>query len=99
MGEIAEQYADKIILTAEDPRGEDVSQICNNILQGTQNKRKFQIIKDRKEAIKKALSIAQANDIILITGKGHEQSMNLDGINEIPWDDREVTRELLKTNS
>ncbi len=99
MGKIAEQYADKIILTAEDPRGEDVSQICNNILQGTQNKRKFQIIKDRKEAIKKALSIAQANDIILITGKGHEQSMNLDGINEIPWDDREVTRELLKTNS
>lgn len=98
MGKMAEQLADKIILTAEDPRGEKVNEICSNILQDVKNKDKFQIIENRKEAIKKALSVAKPNDIVLITGKGHEQSINLDGINEIPWDDREVVKELLKKN-
>ncbi len=101
MGNIAAEHADKIILTAEDPRGEDIEKINNETLEGIKSnvhghKREYYSIHDRKEAIKKALEIAQKEDIIIITGKGHEKSMNLDGKNELPWDDKEITLELLK---
>ena len=51
---------------------------------------------DRREAIAKALSIAKANDIVLITGKGSEQAICVKGGKKIPWDDREVVRAELK---
>jgi UDP-N-acetylmuramoyl-L-alanyl-D-glutamate--2,6-diaminopimelate ligase len=52
-------------------------------------------IEDRREGIKKCLTIAGAGDVVLITGKGAEQSMIIKG-NKIPWDDRDVVREELK---
>jgi UDP-N-acetylmuramoyl-L-alanyl-D-glutamate--2,6-diaminopimelate ligase len=105
MGEVTAKYADIVILTAEDPRTEKVEDINSQIIEGINkipnkvfNKDYFSII-DRKEAIQFALDSAQANDLVVITGKGHEKSMNLDGKSEIHWDDVEVTKDLLKAAS
>ncbi|MCA9375101.1 UDP-N-acetylmuramoyl-L-alanyl-D-glutamate--2,6-diaminopimelate ligase, partial [Candidatus Dojkabacteria bacterium] len=82
MGEAAGQFADIVFLTAEDPRGESVSNINKEIAQGiikydkVEDKDYFSI-KNRKEAIQKAVKIAQEGDIVIISGKGHEKSMNL----------------------
>lgn len=101
MGEYASKLADIVIITAEDPRTEDVNEINNQIELGIKKNKKMILnktyykINDRKKAIKKALSIAKTNDIVLITGKGHEKSMNLDGIKEIPWSDQDIVKEIL----
>ncbi len=101
MGKIAGLYTDSIILTAEDPRGESVIDINKQIIQGIQEntnahtKEYFSIV-DRTEAIQKALEISNKDDVVLITGKGHEKSMNLDGTNELPWSDKKTTLKLIK---
>ncbi|OGE82534.1 MAG: hypothetical protein A2846_02900 [Candidatus Doudnabacteria bacterium RIFCSPHIGHO2_01_FULL_49_9] len=98
MGAVADKYADLIILTREDNRGERVEEICEQIAAGINEKQKdkdYFIILDRREAIGAALKQAQgANDFVIISGKGHEQSLNIDG-KETPWDDRRVVREIL----
>lgn len=95
MGNASSKYADVIILTAEDPRGENVQVINTHIIAGFQKDVELYSIVNRKEAIKKALSIAKKGDTILITGKGHEKSMNIDG-KETPWSDKEAVFEILK---
>ena len=100
MGESAGTFADISILTAEDPRGEDVIKICKEIAVGLQEKNKVEntdyfIQPDRKTAIEMAINMANPGDTILITGKGHEGSMNLDGNTEILWSDVNETEELL----
>ena len=99
-GRIAAQYCDEIILTNEDPYDEEPTEIIKEIasgfprLQTTNDKR--QTILDRREAIKKALTLAKEGDIVIITGKGSETSMAVAGGKKIPWSDREVVQELLK---
>lgn len=94
MGEISAKYSDIIILTAEDPRGEPVSKIMDDIEAGIialeKNPQVFKI-SDRAEAIAAAVSMAQIGDFILITGKGHEKSMNING-KETPWSDEEAVK-------
>ncbi len=97
MGEAADRYADIIILTREDNRRENVEDICEEIAKGIKGKKRgeeYYIIADRREAIKKGLELAGQNDLVVITGKGHEQSLNIDG-QETPWDDRKVAREAI----
>ncbi len=93
MGETSSQYSDIMILTAEDPRGEDVSKISDEIASGIKEK-KVEIIKipDRTEAIQAAINMAKKGDLILTTGKAHEKSMNLTGKEENPWDEFQVVR-------
>jgi|GEM_PF-2546796 len=102
MGAISAKYADKIILTAEDPRGEDVKLINKEIIEGIQEIQREDIeyfsIANREKAIKKALEIAKRGDIVIITGKGHERSMNIDGKKELPWNEKEVILKLLRKN-
>ncbi len=96
MGEIASTHADIIILTNEDPFFEDPEQILNDIEQGVTKKKDkgyFRIF-DRREAIAKALSLAEIGDIVLVTGKGAEVTMAL-GATRIPWSEREVIEEEL----
>ena len=79
MGKIAGQYCDKIILTNEDPYDESPENIVNDIAAGCSqvSNSKPEIFKviDRKEAIKKALSLARKNDAVILTGKGGESWM------------------------
>lgn len=71
MGQIAAKYADRIIITSDNPRGEDPKDIAGEISPGIKNK-EYDIILDRKEAIGQALKLSGDKDIILIAGKGHE---------------------------
>ena len=97
MGKIAKRLADRVILTDEENYTEDAEQIRNEIKSGMGEKLPAHIeeIADRREAIKKALQIAQKGDTVLITGLGHEVFRVIDG-EKMPWNDTEITRELAK---
>lgn len=98
LGEIAAQRADIIILTNEDPFYEDGEQIIDEIEPAVERFKKkeknYFRIYDRREAIKKALSLAEIGDIILVTGKGAETSMAI-GHQRIPWEEKKVIEECL----
>ncbi len=94
LGKLAGQFADIAIITDEDPFDEDPVKIIEDIAAVTkQYNKELHRIPDRRIAIRKALSLAQAGDLVLITGKGAEQRIaRANGAYE-PWDDRTVTRE------
>jgi len=94
LGKIASEYADILIICNEDPYDEDPQDICRQIASGCK-KTSPEIILDRRAAIARGLSMAQAGDIVLFLGKGTEQTY-VEGKNKIKWDDREVAREELK---
>lgn len=93
LGRIASQYSDQVFITNEDSYDEDPIKIADEILAGT-DKNKADITLNRREAIVKALSLAQAGDIVLILGKGTEQTLVV-GNEKTEWDDRSVVREEL----
>jgi len=108
MGKISNEFADVTILTAEDPRLEILSNINDQIEEGwREGKNKNgtlirfddvgQNVENRRSAIKKALEIAQAGDIVIITGKAHEKSLCF-GQTEYPWNDIDETKKLLTTS-
>jgi len=96
-GEIAAKFCNRIILTNEDPYDENPNQIVDQIESGIK-KEEFKVMKilDRKEAIKKALSLAGSGDIVIITGKGSEPWMCVAKGRKIPWDDRKIVEEEFK---
>lgn len=92
MADISAQWADITILTAEDPRIESLEAILIEMedamnVNGVKSGSGYFVIPDRGEAIQYAIDIARAGDIVLICGKGHEQSMCFGEI-EYLWDDR-----------
>jgi UDP-N-acetylmuramoyl-L-alanyl-D-glutamate--2,6-diaminopimelate ligase len=96
LGEIASSNADIVILTNEDPYHEDPERIIDEIERGVTKKKDknyFRIF-DRREAIRKALTLAEIGDIVLITGKGAEETMAL-GDARIPWNERSVIEDEL----
>jgi UDP-N-acetylmuramoyl-L-alanyl-D-glutamate--2,6-diaminopimelate ligase len=97
MGEIVSSYADTLILTNEDPYYEDPNQILGDIEKGVMKNsgKEYLCIFDRREAIAKALAIARSGDIVVITGKGAEETMKI-GADCIPWNDARVVREELE---
>ena len=106
LGKIAAKHADTVIVTNEDPYDDDPMEIIEEVARGARECKMKNVkckmiellrILDRKEAIAKALSLAQQNDLVLITGKGAEQAMCVAGGKKIPWDDREVVKTLLSS--
>lgn len=97
-GAIASRYSDILILTDEDPRAEDSISILKEIQAGCKGKipeKDLFLITDRKEAIRKAFSIAKKGDTVLLLGKGHESSIIYkEGAQ--PWNEAEIAKELLK---
>ena len=98
MGKIAQDLADRIIVTDEENYTEDTTQIREEIISGISKKNdklpaNIQEIPDRKEAIRKALQIAGKGDIVLITGLGHEVYRVIDG-EKTPWNDTQIVREI-----
>jgi len=91
-GKIAEQYLDKIIITNEDPYDEDPQLIIDEIAAGLKQKQPERIL-DRRQAIQRALKLAQKSDVVIITGKGCEPWMCVKNGKKIPWDDRQVVKE------
>ena len=99
MAEVSAELADLTVLTAEDPRTESLSEILSEMAKGSVDKggiehETFWRIEDRGEAILFVLGLANPEDIVLVCGKGHEQSMCFGDI-EYPWDDRIATRAAL----
>lgn len=94
MAQVACSQSDKAILTADNPRTENPDEILNDMMEGlsVQHNRKVLRIADRKEAIKTACTLAQAEDIVLVAGKGHETYQEIHGIRH-HFDDREVLSE------
>jgi len=100
LGKIAAKYCDEIIITNEDPYDENPLKIMEDIESGFSqipNPKsqipKYEKILDRREAIRKALELAQPSDIVVITGKGSEPWMCVAGGEKIPWDDRKIVKE------
>lgn len=95
MGGIAEEKCDAIILTNEDPYDEDPRSIVTMIASGMKEKTP-EIIMNRREAINRALSVARASDVVLITGKGTDPTMQGPRGTSVKWNDAEVTREEIR---
>ena len=101
MGRIAGERARLVVVTDEDPRGEDREAILDAIARGAEatGRRRghdLLLIADRRDAIAAAFEAARPGDIVLLAGKGHERSIiGPDG--EQPWDERAVAEELLET--
>ena len=99
MGEIAGRLADRTVLTAEDPRTEDVNDIISEIAAGLRRAGRragsgFWQVPDRGEAIATAVNMARPGDLVVVTGKGHERSMCF-GTVEQPWSDHDAVRKAL----
>lgn len=94
MGHTATQLADYSILTADNPRKENPSDIIAEIRAGIQQTDAYEVVEDRYEAIVRALTLADSGDVILIAGKGHENYQEF-ADTVIPFDDRHVVRESL----
>ena len=100
MGGIAARLADRIVLTDEESYNEDPDTIRQMIMEGIADsggEGKTEQVADRRDAIKKALTIARRGDMILITGMGHERFRIIDG-NREPWNDTDVVHELLESS-
>jgi UDP-N-acetylmuramyl-tripeptide synthetase len=99
LGKMSSEIADTMIITNEDPYDDDPMEIINEVASGVPADKQDKVIKilDRKEAIKKALELAQPNDLVVITGKGAEQFMCVANGQKIKWDDREIVKKILTT--
>lgn len=95
MAQIAEQFAEKIIVTKDNPRTEPQSQIEADIVAGFKNMEKVGIIPDRAQAIQFAIESAVENDVILIAGKGHEHYQII-GSEVVHFSDQEIALDFLK---
>lgn len=95
MGAIAEKLSDAVVLTDDNPRGEDPDKIIREILGGVQRPEVITVIRDRARAIAHAIADAGREDSVLIAGKGHENYQEIDGQRR-PFSDREVAAGLLE---
>jgi len=96
MGRVAADSADVVIVTSDNPRSEEPLAIIQDVLQGAGLD--VEIDPDRRSAIGRAISLADAGDVVVIAGKGHEQGQEVGGV-VTPFDDRDVARELLRGRS
>jgi UDP-N-acetylmuramoyl-L-alanyl-D-glutamate--2,6-diaminopimelate ligase len=93
MGRIACELADVAVVTSDNPRSEQPRAIIDEILAGCTGE--VEVEEDRRAAITRALELAEAGDVVVIAGKGHEQGQEIAG-EKLPFDDREVAREVLR---
>jgi UDP-N-acetylmuramoyl-L-alanyl-D-glutamate--2,6-diaminopimelate ligase len=94
MGQIARRLADHVVVTSDNPRSEDPEAIIAEILAGAGEDVAWLV--DRREAIAEAIASANAGDVVLIAGKGHEQGQEFAGGFKVPFDDRVVAQEVLR---
>lgn len=95
MAKVSELFADKVIVTSDNPRTENPDVIIADIIAGFENLDKVASVTNRRDAIEKAIQEADDNEIILIAGKGHEDYQEINGERH-HFDDREIASELLQ---
>ena len=97
MGAVAERLAARVIVTDDNPRTEDPDRIVSDILAGLHNPDNALVIRDRRAAIERALTDADADDIVLVAGKGHEDYQII-GTERLPFSDRMIVRQCLASD-
>lgn len=97
MGRVAAEMSDVCVITSDNPRSEDPEAIIGMILEGIRDdfdEGRYEVEVDRREAIRKAMSMALPGDLVVVAGKGHE-SGQIFAAGVVPFDDRQVVREFL----
>jgi UDP-N-acetylmuramoyl-L-alanyl-D-glutamate--2,6-diaminopimelate ligase len=94
MAAVAEQYAQHVVLTSDNPRSEDPQTILNQMLAGLHNAAKAIVIADRAQAIAQTVQHAHAQDVVLVAGKGHEDYQEISGVKH-PFSDVQHARDAL----
>ena len=94
MAKVAQAYADKIVVTSDNPRNENPQTIVDEIVEGFDAGSDVAVILDRRDAIAYAIEHAKNNDVVLLAGKGHESVQLIDG-KSYAFDDRLVAKECL----
>jgi UDP-N-acetylmuramoyl-L-alanyl-D-glutamate--2,6-diaminopimelate ligase len=92
-GELAAKHCQQIILTNEDPYDEDPQQIIKDIAYGIKEGKKYEVVLDRREAIRQAMRQAKPGEVIIITGKGTDPYIMGPKGSKLDWDDASVVRE------
>ena len=90
----AEEFADKIIITDDNPRTETAEQIIVDIKSGFSSQEKVEVIHDRKQAIQQVIAQAGEKDLVLIAGKGHED-YQIVGDMKLPFSDTKIVQDSL----
>lgn len=98
MGAIAETLADRIVITDDNPRGESGDRIVGQIVGGLQHPERAKVERNRAAAIMFAVDSAQAGDVVLVAGKGHEPYQEVAGV-KVPFDDLAIAREALEARA
>lgn len=94
MAKVAEDYADKVVVTSDNPRSEEPQKIIDEVVAGFNDDSKVKVILDRRDAIAYAIEQAQENDVVLLAGKGHER-IQIVANETFKFDDRLVAKECL----
>ncbi|REL28075.1 UDP-N-acetylmuramoyl-L-alanyl-D-glutamate--2,6-diaminopimelate ligase [Thalassotalea euphylliae] len=79
MGQVAERFADHVVVTNDNPRSEAPELIANDILSGCQHAEKVTVMLERSQAVRSTLAHAKPNDVVLLAGKGHENTIEIAG--------------------
>jgi UDP-N-acetylmuramoyl-L-alanyl-D-glutamate--2,6-diaminopimelate ligase len=95
MGRAAAEGADLVVVTSDNPRGEDPQAIIEAVIDGIDDRQHVTVQPDRREAIALALRQARPGDVVVVAGKGHETTQTV-GEQVLPFDDPAVARELLE---
>ena len=96
MGAVAARLADRVVVTTDNPRGEDPAAIASAVVKGIREvgNRCWSIEHDRRAAIHRAIAAARPGDLVLVAGKGHETYQERDGVRSAFSDAAEVTAAL-----
>lgn len=96
MAQISARLSDQLILTSDNPRTEDPAAILRDMEAGldAEGRKKTLVIQDREQAIKTAVKLAKAQDVIVVAGKGHEKYQEINGVKH-PFDDKEVLMKVM----
>ncbi|MDE2432740.1 MAG: UDP-N-acetylmuramoyl-L-alanyl-D-glutamate--2,6-diaminopimelate ligase [Burkholderiales bacterium] len=95
MGAVADQYADQVVLTSDNPRDEAPAYILSQILAGVARRDGVDVFEDRRAAIEHAVMDADATDVVLIAGKGHESTQEVQGV-KLPFSDVDEALRVLR---
>lgn len=95
MAEVASKLSDVVIITTDDPRGEDVDEILSQVESGVIPDTPYLVLRDRYEAIETALTLANRGDMVLVAGRGHEEYQIFSKEKKIPFKDSEIIRSIV----
>jgi UDP-N-acetylmuramyl tripeptide synthase len=95
MAQMAQRLAGRCVFTSDNPRTESPAAILQDMVAGLSNRDRVEVIENRREALAHAIAQAHTNDVVLLAGKGHETTQEIQGVKH-PFADLEVARELLR---